>query len=254
MQQLLNRMEKWLRIKATDSLLDIGSADGFILSRLYDRTPFARGVGIDLSSEAVETARAISSRGGALQFEVGSADQLAFPDASFDKVILNELIEHIPDDEKVLSEISRVLRHGGLVYLTAPNDLASMLPLFRAHCRSMDRVEGHLHRYKMSDLKARLLRHGLEVVDTEYSGFLANYFWYRYVVYNVGLKRAAMRLITRRTGKMGDVAVRNDAERPQFNLLATLPFAAMRFVSVLDSPFRNSPLNMGFHLLARKID
>ena len=45
---------------------------------------------------------------------------LEFDDSAFDVVICNHILEHVPDDHKALSEINRVLRHGGLAILQTP--------------------------------------------------------------------------------------------------------------------------------------
>ena len=57
------------------------------------------------AGEAPESAKA--------QVVVGDALALPYPDGSFDTVIASEILEHIPDDDGVISELIRVLRPGG---------------------------------------------------------------------------------------------------------------------------------------------
>jgi SAM-dependent methyltransferase len=52
------------------------------------------------------------------------AEWLPFRDAAFDIVICNDVIEHVQSHERAVAEISRVLKSGGVLYLTAPNRLA----------------------------------------------------------------------------------------------------------------------------------
>lgn len=52
---------------------------------------------------------------------VGSVLEIPFEDNSFDVVINTEVIEHTPDPEKAVAELSRVLKPGGLLILTVPN-------------------------------------------------------------------------------------------------------------------------------------
>jgi SAM-dependent methyltransferase len=49
---------------------------------------------------------------------------IAFRDASFDHVIANQVLEHVPDDHKALREIARVLKPGGFAILTVPQNWA----------------------------------------------------------------------------------------------------------------------------------
>jgi ubiquinone/menaquinone biosynthesis C-methylase UbiE len=51
-------------------------------------------------------------------YEVMDAQQISYPDNSFDIVIANLMLYHIPDRKKAISEISRVLKDGGAVYAT----------------------------------------------------------------------------------------------------------------------------------------
>jgi SAM-dependent methyltransferase len=52
--------------------------------------------------------------------------QLSWADASFDVAISCETIEHVPDPRRAIRELARVLRPGGLLYLTCPNYLNAM--------------------------------------------------------------------------------------------------------------------------------
>ena len=51
----------------------------------------------------------------------GDVRALPFPDSSFDAAVLQDVIEHVSDPSSVLAEISRVLRGGGVLYLSTPN-------------------------------------------------------------------------------------------------------------------------------------
>jgi SAM-dependent methyltransferase len=48
-------------------------------------------------------------------------ETLPFPDKTFDIVITNHVLEHVPDQQKHLSEMRRVLKDDGLIYLASPN-------------------------------------------------------------------------------------------------------------------------------------
>ena len=66
--------------------------------------------------------------------ETGDIQAIAHADASFDTVVSCETIEHVPDPVKAVSELARVLRPGGRLFLTTPNYLGS-LGLYRAYLR-----------------------------------------------------------------------------------------------------------------------
>jgi len=51
----------------------------------------------------------------------GDLQALSAPDASFDVVLLNEVLEHVPDDRLALREVARALRSGGQLFIFSPN-------------------------------------------------------------------------------------------------------------------------------------
>ncbi|MDP4010205.1 MAG: methyltransferase domain-containing protein [Candidatus Shapirobacteria bacterium] len=79
------------------------------------------GIGIDISEEAVKKSKAKYPQ---FEYYVANATNLHFEKNSFDCVICSEVIEHIPDDEKFLSEVKRVLKNNGIFIVTTPNWLS----------------------------------------------------------------------------------------------------------------------------------
>src|SRR6266567_4759769 len=75
--------------------------------------------GIDMTPEMLTKARgaAAEMEVGNVEFVESEAEQLPFPDASFDVVISNGVIDLIPDKEAVFAEIFRVLTPGGRIQI-----------------------------------------------------------------------------------------------------------------------------------------
>lgn len=101
-------------------LLDVGGSTGIIDNFLADH--FASVVGIDIDSAAVEHASSVFKKKN-LEFRLGDAMNLQFPDCSFDVVICAQIYEHVPDAARMMDEIFRVLKPNGVCYFAAGNRL-----------------------------------------------------------------------------------------------------------------------------------
>ena len=113
------------RIAPKGRLLEVGAAAGGLLKHAADRGWTVRGV--ELSPDAAGQARALG-----LDVIQGDLEGAHFPDAAFDLVYLGDVLEHVPDCRVVMTEITRVLAPGGLLYLRGPtttNSLARRLGL-----------------------------------------------------------------------------------------------------------------------------
>ncbi len=95
------------------AVLDLGCAGGFMAEALAARG--ARVTGLDPAAGAVAAARR-HARAAALEirYDVGVGEALPYADAGFDAVICVDVLEHVADLHRVLAEIARVLRPGGL--------------------------------------------------------------------------------------------------------------------------------------------
>lgn len=95
------------------AVLDLGCAGGFMAEALAERG--AQVTGLDPAQDAIAAARAHAAATGlTIRYDVGVGEALPYPDASFDHVVCVDVLEHVGDLAKVLSEVTRVLRPGGL--------------------------------------------------------------------------------------------------------------------------------------------
>lgn len=107
-------------IEEGETALDLGSGAG-LDSLLAARRVGLKGhvIGVDMTPEmlrkAEENRRKLGM--GNVEFRQGSAEQLPVEDASVDLVLSNGVINLCPDKESVVSEIYRVLRPGGRIYV-----------------------------------------------------------------------------------------------------------------------------------------
>ena len=104
---------------APDSrILELGAGPGYLWRENLDRVPAGWDITLsDFSPGMVaEAKRALAGSGRPFRLEVIDAQSVPFNDASFDAVIANHMLFHVPDRPKALSEIRRVLRPGGRFY------------------------------------------------------------------------------------------------------------------------------------------
>ena len=113
-------------------VLDVASGTAGVARQLATRTG-ARVVGVDLTEEMLRQGQAtVAAAGlaGRIALVTGRAEQLPFPDASFDALTFTYLLRYVEDPQATLTELARVVKPGGTVasleFCVPPN------PLWRA--------------------------------------------------------------------------------------------------------------------------
>lgn len=95
------------------TVLDLGCAGGFMAEALATRG--AKVTGIDPAAHAIYAARVHAADTGLeIQYDVGVGEELLYENAAFDVVVCVDVLEHVGDLTKVLAEVARVLKPGGL--------------------------------------------------------------------------------------------------------------------------------------------
>jgi 2-polyprenyl-3-methyl-5-hydroxy-6-metoxy-1,4-benzoquinol methylase len=94
----------------------------------------ARASGIDIEDDFIEGAGIRAAEQGVeIDLRTGVGEALPYLDASFDLVVLHNVIEHVRSHRETIGEIVRILRPGGGLWLTGPNRLSPQLLLRDPH-------------------------------------------------------------------------------------------------------------------------
>jgi arsenite methyltransferase len=155
------------RLAPGERVLDLGSGagtDSLVAAQMVGEDGYVTG--IDMTPEMLAKARVAAAEMGAanVKFVESEAEQLPFPDASFDVVISNGVIDLIPDKDAVFAEIFRVLTPGGRIQLA---DVTIQNPVSAEGRRNIDLWTGWIAGALLEAAYAKLLeRHGFERIET----------------------------------------------------------------------------------------
>lgn len=110
-----------LEIKENDKILDCGCGEGFYVMVISSLFPKVKLVGLDHDPAILKKAQRWLKNKKNITWILGDIYKIPFKDNYFDKIILSEVLEHIPDDLCALKEVKRVLKPGGMLAITVPN-------------------------------------------------------------------------------------------------------------------------------------
>ncbi|HXA50001.1 MAG TPA: methyltransferase domain-containing protein [Candidatus Acidoferrum sp.] len=158
-------------IRPGGQVLDVGSGTGALAFAIAERDPTARVVGIDPSKEYVAYAASKSPFPNRTRFEVGDAQDLHLPKASFRASVALLVFNFIPDPRKALDQVRSVTEAGGVIAAAVWDygDGMRMLRAFWDAAVSVDprvepRDEKHMRLCRSGELSRLWKEAGLEKV------------------------------------------------------------------------------------------
>lgn len=152
-------LEELFARAAPSSVLDVGCGEGVLTARWADQLGTGRVVGIDLEDAKLRREWALRPRPN-LEFRAMTAESLPFDDGEFDLAAATEVLEHVPDPERTVSEMARVA--GRHLLVSVPRE-----PLWRAlnvgrgaYVRELGNTPGHVNHWSRRGFLRLLERHG----------------------------------------------------------------------------------------------
>ncbi|MET0954257.1 MAG: class I SAM-dependent methyltransferase [Aeromicrobium sp.] len=120
--------------------------------------------------------------GGSGEVKVGDILDMPYADGSFDVVLASEILEHVPEDDRAIAELVRILSPGGILAITVPRWLPERV------CWALSdeyhaNEGGHIRIFKADELRAQVESQGLELTHQHHAHALhAPYWWLKCAV------------------------------------------------------------------------
>jgi SAM-dependent methyltransferase len=147
------------RLRVAPTVIDVGCSTGHLLSDLHASLPDATLIGVDLIAAGLRKAHRHVPDALLLQADVCA---LPLEDACVDVAVSANLLEHVPDDQRGLAEMFRILRPGGRAVIVIPVNPGSY------DC--YDRLLGHERRYARGEMARKAGGAGFVVLEDIHLG------------------------------------------------------------------------------------
>jgi ubiquinone/menaquinone biosynthesis C-methylase UbiE len=143
-------------LTTSDRILEIGCGTGSLVAELNQQR--YNVIGTDISQEAIAYGLKKYEN---IKLQVQAAENLNFPDEAFDVVLSFDLFEHIAEVDKHVSEVYRVLRHGGYYLFQTPNKYCNAVFATLSN-KSLNWRRAHPSLHTPGQLRRRLSKHNFE--------------------------------------------------------------------------------------------
>jgi ubiquinone/menaquinone biosynthesis C-methylase UbiE len=175
-QELRRAFLSGIDFPADARVLEIGCGTGVLTRRLATWPRVSEVVGVDVAPSLLERARELSAPLATVTFQEADARDLPFADASFDVVVFDSTLTHVPGPEQALEQAARVLRPAGLL-AAFDGDYSTTTVALHEHDVLQTCVEamvdGSVHdRWLVRRLPSLVRRCGLEVLQLASHGYV----------------------------------------------------------------------------------
>jgi len=119
----------------------------------------------------------------------GNITSLPFRDASFDKIICSEVLEHIPDDHQAITELVRVLKDEGTLAVSVPSYLPETI-CWKLSGDYHGKPGGHIRIYRAREIVSKLKEHNLRIFAIRHKHALHSFYWISRSLFGVENEKA----------------------------------------------------------------
>lgn len=142
------------------NMIDIGSAEGLYLKEINNK-----GISLCLDLSYPKLKRASEKTNGLVMnyYVTADAEYLPLRQGIFNGVICSEVLEHLPDPEKAIKEITYIIRKNGTLFLSVPTGKDRMRPIAVSTEPNYMTESGHLHEFSKKEIRQLLEKNGFHV-------------------------------------------------------------------------------------------
>lgn len=163
----LKAILEFLPIKPGMKILDLGTGSGYLSFSIAEKFLDAVIVGLDIVENALEINRIKAEKESIRNISFVTYDGINFPfhDNEFDLVISRYALHHFPDIQKSISEVSRILKSDGLLFISDPAPNADDTSRFVDEYMQLKK-DGHIKFYTEDEWKQIGMEAGLKFVES----------------------------------------------------------------------------------------
>ncbi len=163
-RHIISVIDKHLKKSKATRVLDIGSGVGTV--DFYIASMGYKVLGVDISDNAINVATKNAKFLGVYKHTKFVRKEFPdkIPNGKYDFIICSEVMEHLPDEAKSINAISKLLKKGGIVFITTPSENSPLEKL--GLLRKFNKQVGHLRLYSIEKLTDLVKTINLKVLET----------------------------------------------------------------------------------------